>query len=495
MGKRVVFLGDMCRSNQQHNIESIYELFSPMLKAYGVNSDVAISEINKHLDSILDTKAWMESIKHKDIQPLLDINLINCSIVGFEIPDYYTEYFDQLGVTWVNLEIHPIRFLGDLCFSVRSSFSHDLRTASVNSELIQIVATSLKRKYARVNNINNHNTNTLLIIGQSPFDKSLWFDSEFKSLAQYFKKIKTLCNGRSSVIYRPHPYANDSSVTQKILNEFNAELDSGRSIYDIYSSGDVGCVCAISSSAVAESVYFGLDGCYLEPRARQFGPPINYPGLLEEHAFWFNGLLKEEKKAINPLHFRNYIPDNFLRDTFGYWGYISEVQKQNYLINKSQSESQAARTKSQQAENRAQQAENRAQQAENRAQQAEINIKLLEEKINTTTVSKFKVLKSLLYKINFPTLQIRAKFFLKRILRPVIQFVHQRQIIKSFLLCFLNHFPKTQKRLRNISIINVSSSTSDQKNKINDHQLSPWAHHILCILKTMMNNHNKKGGC
>ena len=186
------------------------------------------------------------------------------------------------------------------------------------------------------------------------------------------------------------------------------------------------------------------------------------------------------KKIRLKLRFISWIlfPDNFLRNIFGYWGYVSEVQRQDLLIAKNQSESEIAIIS--------------AQQAENRARQAEINAKRLEEKINTLTMSKFKSLKSLLHRIIFAELPTRVKFFSKRILYSMIQTVLQRQRIKKILLYFLNYFPETKHRLKKISFVIATSPIPDQNKETNDSQLSARAHHILCSLKTMMSNHNKK---
>ena len=142
--------------------------------------------------------------------------------------------------------------------------------------------------------------------------------------------------------------------------------------------------CSISSSVIAEAREFGVTAIYLEPRARLYGLPINYSRLLDDCFFW-NSFLNI-KPNLSYLPISGSIPDNFLRETFAYWGYSStqknlsndvNLLKESFArneiqLNEIEGKVQLAQAKAEGAEVRAQEAEMRAQGAEVRAQEVEM---------------------------------------------------------------------------------------------------------------------------
>jgi hypothetical protein len=323
MATRVLFVGDASRGDQATNVHKLFRLFSPIFVQAGVECSVHVSAIN----ALTKTSDWLESWRVSSsggvISPLSMLDLSNVAVVGFEMPPRDVDYLDQQGVAWVNVEIHPIRFLDDLYFSITSSFGYDLSPISAGPGLVDFCANSIRIRYGRV--ADNTPTSALAIFGQTPFDRSVLFDGEFKRLDNYLDQLDTLAKEHERVLYRPHPFLSDPEVDEKIRSRYGARVCSERDVYGLLASGDIATACAISSSVIHEASSFGVKGVLLEPRAKRYSAPVSYALLLDEQSFWFHGLLGA---ALGPYRsIGRAVPPNFLRNTFSSWGYLSWEQE------------------------------------------------------------------------------------------------------------------------------------------------------------------------
>ena len=383
MINKVLVIADLRRGGQATNAYKLHQLIIPVMKELGVACDVIYSKINliqNHDDYFQD---WKESLFKNDYAHLdaLDLNA-NVSVVGFELPNSDTDYLSSKGISWINIAIHPLRFLSDLHFDVESSFDYNFSNITASLGEIVFCVSNLKLKYGSW--IDSSNKSTLVIFGQTPFDKSVYFDNEFTLLDNYLNELDELAFKHEKVVYRPHPWATCATVDALIIERYKAQLSNDVDVYRLFASGEMSTACSISSSVIAEAREFGVTAIYLEPRARLYGLPINYSRLLDDCFFW-NSFLNI-KPNLSYLPISGSIPDNFLRETFAYWGYSStqknlsndvNLLKESFArneiqLNEIEGKVQLAQAKAEEAEMRAQEAEMRAQEAEVRAQEAEV---------------------------------------------------------------------------------------------------------------------------
>jgi hypothetical protein len=328
MQKKIFFIGDTFRGNQESNIRHIFNLFNPLFKNYGVTTELIISEANKK-DTIDSWEPeWIKSLEGKSKSLLNGIDLNNGAIVAFEISDVDKKFLDTNGVPWINFEIHPLRFLEDLHFNIQSSFIADFSAIEIPDDYLQIRANTLKARYGFPYAKRNKN---LLIVGQTPIDKSIYFDGNFKKISNYHEILDKIITKFDNIDYRPHPYLTDSEEDNKLINSYSLGTSTDRDFYKIISSNRYDTICGISSSTLYESTYFGLESIFLEKRARNFGLPISYSNLLRNSHLWLNGLLKMD------IDIRSYdapanIPENYLRQVFCSWAYVPKEEELKELF-------------------------------------------------------------------------------------------------------------------------------------------------------------------
>ena len=341
MIKNVIFIGDLCRGDQSTNINNLGIIFSPLLKKYKVESQVHITLTNNNslIDDWIDI--WSKSLASEDDTIFDEFKFSKTLVIGFEMPEWYAKYFDSKNISWLNIKIHPIRFLDDLYFDVKTSIKYDLTKHSVSDSFIDFCVQSLRLRYGVTTR--DKSPSTFALFGQTPFDKSVFINGEFQSIENYFQLIDTISKGYDQVVYKPHPYSPDTTLDKKIIDRYHAKVLTNDDTYEVLLNENIDLICAISSSVLYEAPYFGLESYFLEKKSCLFGPPINFFSWLNDSTFW-NKIFGNKSQSNIGLPFPS--KPNFLRNVFCSWSYqtneriledriLSQFHKNNENIYKS----------------------------------------------------------------------------------------------------------------------------------------------------------------
>ena len=324
MIEKVIFIGDPFRGEQAENVYKIRALFSSVLRQLRVFDQVCITEINKSLDRDLWMPVWKESLKSYPNNFSASIDINGSAVIGFEVPEAELNYLSEKGVPWVNLSIHPLRFLDDLYFDIATSFAFDSQKVAASHGLIDFCANLFAKN--KKSKSSEPLPKTLLVCGQHWFDRSIYFDGGFRCLDYYISQIDSLVLEFDQVLYKPHPFWMPEKIAELMRVRYQARDCVDENIYELFSSGNIHTAAAISSSILTEAPYFGIQSVFLEPRAKRYGPAISYRALLDNSEFWEEGLLgrKNSKKSFD---ISKGVPPNYLRRVFTSWGFVTDESR------------------------------------------------------------------------------------------------------------------------------------------------------------------------
>jgi len=311
MINKIYFIGDHYRGDQDRNITILFGLISPLF----YDLDIKV-EILKNTRPFADSNRWINSLTNIGNSSLDKYDLGNAAIIGFEMNPLDIAFLDLHYIPWIDFEIHPIRFLNDLHFSIKTSFLFDFTTLATSESFIKFAANSIKLR--NFNQYFNIEENSLMIVAQSPTDKSVFFDNEFKSLSNYMDTLETIAGQYENIYFRPHPYLSDMEIGKKIMTSLKAVLLDQYSYYDLLSSDKLKAICGISSSCLYEAKYFDKDVFFLENRAKRFSQPVALKNILESSNKWLKAFLQSEEN-FEAISFP--VQDNLCRDFYGYWSY------------------------------------------------------------------------------------------------------------------------------------------------------------------------------
>jgi hypothetical protein len=174
--------------------------------------------------------------------------------------------FDELGITFINFFMPPVRFTK--ISKIQSVYSNcpeimrRLRRYEYPGILYKFFAlylhlSSLNKIY-RSNKVLQVPQNSCVLIGQCRFDYSKYdFDEKkFVQLGDYEEELTRLTQTYSKIYYTKHPHE-VGFYDEELLQRLGIEIVEGIDTYSLMLNKNVQGVCALSSSMLTESRFFG----------------------------------------------------------------------------------------------------------------------------------------------------------------------------------------------------------------------------------------------
>lgn len=259
-------------------------------------------------------------------------------VVGYELSVQTRNIFETLGVPYVDVWLHPIRFMDDVLFGFNSnvdSIRNRLFDYNLNEEMMYLYADRVKiqtykgwrREEAQIK------ANSALFVGQMLNDKSVCLDGRMLSVLDYKERFEQLGTQYSKVYYARHPYlkSGDEEIMDYLASLPFVEL-TDTPTYRLLSSIRIDKVISLSSSVIHEAKYFDKDAEFLFRPIMTFGDknnPEDFSTIMQEYVsphFWSD--------ILSPIMSTHDVPKvlfldskDKIRDMLGfYWGY-PEIDK------------------------------------------------------------------------------------------------------------------------------------------------------------------------
>jgi len=254
------------------------------------------------------------------------------AVVGFELPTLLKRLLDQIGIVWIDLNIHPYRFGPDVLFAVGTN-SDDVLSALIPhhapdaafepwADLVAATAVKLPPMLPV--------RDATLVIGQTRIDRALIRDGKLLDLADFGPALHAAIGREGRVLFKPHPYNLDGFGLHEIGLPFARIREAQENIYVLLAQDGVRQVIGVSSSVVAEARFFGKPGLFLGTPPMRIAPSRSalVPGL---HAsvisawlsadFW-RDLLAPSLPVTAQDSFRPTLPPDALRGSLRqFWGH------------------------------------------------------------------------------------------------------------------------------------------------------------------------------
>jgi len=183
-------------------------------------------------------------------------------VVGYELSKATRTILDRAGITYIDIWLHPIRFLDDVLFAFNSNnpaINAALQTFNINEETYYLYADRL-----RVQNYRGFRRPKLdlvedsaLFVGQTLYDKAISSNGKMLSLLDFKEKFEKLCKQHSHVYYSRHPFVKegDEHVIAYVKQHKNVSLIDDPA-YFLLATDEIKTVASLSSSVVHEAKYF-----------------------------------------------------------------------------------------------------------------------------------------------------------------------------------------------------------------------------------------------
>lgn len=206
--------------------------------------------------------------------------------IGYELPPYLVAVLDEGLIPYVDLRVHPVRFLDDLLFAVRSTHSDTsaelLRMSVAESEVI--ATAGLREAMCQLITESSLPDDTLLVLGQRPMDATQIIAGRFYDAIEQTDEIASLCGSHRAVLLKPHPLEREHSLLVVAAGVAHNVIGvTGDNLYRLLALPQITAVLTVNSSAAHEVPYFGKLLHTLAPLRVKLGWRGDLPSL-DQHA-------------------------------------------------------------------------------------------------------------------------------------------------------------------------------------------------------------------
>lgn len=251
--------------------EMVYNLFYGPIH-YGTNLDVIFynENIYKKINHCkTDIDFWRTTYHAKPFDKLRQFikeEFEDSIVVGYELSPLIKKALIEANIPYLDVILHPARFLPDLCFAFSSNskeITSVLYENSLPERVLHTVASQQKARYVPNTRLKPVEEDTLLIIGQTDADKVLITNSgKIASLLDFTDTLDMLIRKHESCLFLPHP----NSLEDAVYRYFAARKDVMISpiqpspwlnSYVYLAHPAVSSIVGLNSSLLIEASYFG----------------------------------------------------------------------------------------------------------------------------------------------------------------------------------------------------------------------------------------------
>jgi hypothetical protein len=180
--------------------------------------------------------------------------------IGYELPPYLIRLLDRHAIPYVDIRLHPVRFMDDLLFAVRAAHpatQSALAGLAVPEEQV-IMTAGLREAMCQLISQAAVPANTLLVLGQRPYDSTQIVAGGFFDAENHRTRIAEIRAGHGAVVLKPHPHDPGHSlltVAASLGGRIVGPVNDN--IYRLLAMPEIASILTVSSSAAYEASYFG----------------------------------------------------------------------------------------------------------------------------------------------------------------------------------------------------------------------------------------------
>lgn len=211
--------------------------------------------------ALFDAEALPRAAAERLAAPFADAAVV----VGFELAEVQKRLLTHLGVPFVDLNIHPVRFGPDVFFAVQTNH------AGIAAELAPFHAedhvfepwADLLAAMAVKTPIHPPVTEGVLLVGQTRVDRALIRQGRLLDLSAFAPALHRALGPEGRVLFKPHPYNADGFGLHAAGVPLHRLREVQDNAYLLMAQDRIARVVGVSSSLVEEARHFGKEGVFL----------------------------------------------------------------------------------------------------------------------------------------------------------------------------------------------------------------------------------------
>jgi hypothetical protein len=298
--RRVVFTGDFLRPSwdgrfptQHYNIQWCRDLLRAQVQAAtglpvemlawnaagvvaGQLDNAAIDTFYNVLGLPRTVAAWAGIYEEAALPDMVGAYLAelfrDALVVAFELPPYVEHVLRRHGIPFVDVIIHPVRFLDDIFFAIRTGDADSnarVATYAIAEEQIHAVAGLQAASARRLFKFAPQDGSALLLL-QTRFDRTQIRDGVFVGAMDFLDGIDHVVGPSRRVYVKDHPLDPKTRHAVAVLSRFRNAETIESNVYKLFACDGIHTVLTLSSSTGIEARYFGKQCHFLYRQPNEF---------------------------------------------------------------------------------------------------------------------------------------------------------------------------------------------------------------------------------
>lgn len=340
-------------SRQNNNIQRIFEILRYPIEScssnirlqpiYGGPGNFDVWDAYQSLGLSTSMENWVHSFNIEEV-PEEFLNYIALTFSGydlvicFEINNLMKKSFEKIGIKYVDILIHPVRFLDDVMFSFYSNDDdiHEYISKFTIPESLFYREAGLIKASRVDKKVKAPPKASIIFFGQTDDDKVLIQNKKLVNFSDYNAKITSLLHDSEHIGFKPHPYASSDFGILEICHPFRKIHMVKDNFYHLVCSNFVDKIISVTSSVSIEAKYFNKEAIHLgeypwkfrtdSEKSREAYIPIRHEYFFE--AFWQGVILRNPGSSLK----EGFYSPNKIRIALGnFWGF-NEIST-DFIVN------------------------------------------------------------------------------------------------------------------------------------------------------------------
>ncbi|HET6609982.1 MAG TPA: hypothetical protein VFG62_25165 [Rhodopila sp.] len=179
-------------------------------------------------------------------------------VIGYELPPWLVTILNREAIRYIDIRLHPVRFLDDLIFAVRAGDPGTQAALAPHAlpETAPSVAAGLLTAMGRYISEPRMPQGTLLVVGQRRYDSTQIAGGTFFDAASRTEVVRALCAAHAATVLKPHPYDPQHSLLSVAAGAPNMIGIVNDNIYRLLALKQIETVLTVNSGAAIEAPYF-----------------------------------------------------------------------------------------------------------------------------------------------------------------------------------------------------------------------------------------------
>jgi hypothetical protein len=252
----------------------LHALLAPLLtRLLGRPSEIFIADhhpnplsrlaLYRRLGQEFSSAGWAalyDELGDAEVEAAIADRFAGCLVIAFELPPYFERILRRAGIGFIDLAIHPVRFLPDYMFGVRSNIpevSRRMHATQVPPALFKDFARLSAARSMRVYRNNLPEPGSALFLGQIEIDASLIWRGRMHGEEETELALTELCARFPRVYFKAHPHRADVTRQKALVASLPRCSWIEVNIYDVLARPEVELFASLSSGSLVEAEIFG----------------------------------------------------------------------------------------------------------------------------------------------------------------------------------------------------------------------------------------------